>query len=229
MTVGLIDYTNEQAGYNPNYNHYVKDVWNGKCIYVGWYLGEITRGGIKYRRYGFDQVATWPNTSNTALEILLPVSPGVEPLLSYISPGVVTLPYYDTVLFVHTRPDCNLTTLPAEIESYFQNIMPCPRFPSKTMFEAKGTPTIISLFITKKGVGSKIMAGQPDGKKFVWQGPYTCTHKPSAYSGEWSSPLDRIGYAFVLFTVPLDIITLPVQIPVGIMSYRMVEGLSDRH
>lgn len=211
----------------PRFDCYAKGVSDARDMIPGRSCGDTTNNGTKYRRFVFNRAVPWPNASRlTSLEVLLPLELRAEPLLSAV--GEAFPPpnrEVDSLLFIRTSHDCALTAVQERAVSYWQHhLSPSTRSAAKPVATDHGT--IICLFVTKAGVGSEIMAGRPDGQGFVWQGPYTCMSKPPAYTGKWWSAWDRLGYAAMVLSVPLDVITLPVQIPVAIFMCWVGAGMS---
>lgn len=212
----------------PRYEDRIQNMWNGKIIQSGHYKGEVMRNGIKYKRYAFHTyLQAWPNVNNySLLEVMLPMDVMVEPIINYVR-GNFSSDKTTTTIYIHTNSDLNLDNIPNEVVNYERNRIP-PTIERESMFEKKDYHTIICLYITKEGIGSKIMAGKPNGSDFVWDGPFELTTKPAAYKGGWWSPDDRFAYAGMILTIPIDAITMPIQIPLAILFYNMNRGMSPR-
>jgi hypothetical protein len=84
--------------------------------------------------------------------------------------------------------------------------------------------TVIHLNATKLGPGSEVSIGVVGQEGKVLWGKL-CVLNATPYQWQWFGPLH---YGYYVVTVPFDVVTFPIQLPIYGFYYMMGRGMSPR-
>jgi hypothetical protein len=196
---------------------------------VGTEFGAFTSGGVAYRHFHFGHFP-WPARYGQTMHIFVPDEPLGEPIFMNSPADLWAFEYR------------NRADIPAQY-IYRGGRLVSLQVPKATLAQPDKTAilivtasqkqvptqgqlaqTIVHLNATKSGPGSEVSIGAvgPNGE-ITWGKPRILQDVP--YQWQWFSPL---YHGYYVLTVPFDVLTFPIQLPVYGFYYMMGRGMSPR-
>ncbi len=196
----------------------------------GMYYGKFESDGVVYDHYSFKHYP-WPfNSSNATMGIILTQGKTEEPIIvAFVAPSeshggphglmrhlgsrnAITLQYpkrrEPTFLDIPASDSGQVLNLPALLFVTVNEAPPFTRYPDDDVNH------FVYIVATRNGPGSTIRTGQRKGDDLIdWSTPQMIKSKPTRHG--WASKWHNALYAI---SVPLDIATLPLQIPLYLIG-----------
>ena len=192
-------------------------------------FGSFTSGGITYRHFHFEHFP-WPARYGETMHIFVPDRAGGEPLFMNSPPDLYASEYRGQTNipahYIYKGGRVVALNVPrASLEQVDKTAVLVVTTPQCEMTAYTGTvSTIVHLNATKSGPGSEVAVGVvgQDGT-VTWGKP--CVLNAVPYQWQWFSPL---YYGYYVVTVPFDVVTFPIQLPIYGFYYMMGRGMSPR-